>query len=122
MAMEDGEVQLDFRALAEAGVQAARAFIEAGLESGDRVGIWAPNIHEWVVAAIGLQSAGGVLVTLNTRMKGPEAAYIPRNSRARRPRRGGVPRVLSVAGPRVPIGRAGISSSAVPGSTTFLCP
>ncbi|MFP6640063.1 MAG: AMP-binding protein, partial [Myxococcota bacterium] len=83
MAMEDGEVQLDFRALAEAGGRAARAFIEAGLESGDRVGIWAPNIHEWVVAAIGLQSAGGVLVTLNTRMKGPEAAYILRKSGAR---------------------------------------
>ena len=83
IAIEEGDLKLDFRSLAAAGLEAARAFIRAGLEPGDRVGVWAPNIHEWVVAAIGLQSAGGVLVTLNTRMKGPEAAYILRKSGAR---------------------------------------
>jgi acyl-CoA synthetase (AMP-forming)/AMP-acid ligase II len=82
-ALEDGETRFDFQGLADAGLGAARAFIAAGLRPGDRVGIWAPNIHEWVVAAIGLQSAGGVLVTLNTRMKGGEAAYILRKSGAR---------------------------------------
>ena len=82
-ALEDGETRLDFNGLASAGLEAARAFLAAGLAPGDRVGIWAPNIHEWVVAAIGLQSAGGVLVTLNTRMKGPEAAYILSKSGAR---------------------------------------
>ena len=83
VAIEEGDQKLDFQALAAAGLDAARAFIRAGLRPGDRVGVWAPNIHEWVVAAIGLQSAGGVLVTLNTRMKGPEAAYILRKSGAR---------------------------------------
>ena len=83
IAIEDGDQKLDFKDLAEAGLKAARAFIRAGLQPGDRVGVWAPNIHEWVVAAIGLQSAGGVLVTLNTRMKGSEAAYILRKSGAR---------------------------------------
>ena len=82
-ALEDGEVHLDFQQLAEAGQQAARGFLAAGLAPGDRVGIWAPNIHEWVIAAIGLQNAGGVLVTLNTRMKGSETAYILRKSGAR---------------------------------------
>ena len=82
-ALEDGDVHFDFTSLAAAGLGAARAFIAAGLAPGDRVGIWAPNIHEWVIAAIGLQSAGGVLVTLNTRMKGSEAAYILRKSGAR---------------------------------------
>ena len=50
---------------------------------GDRVGIWAPNLHEWIVAAIGVQSAGGAIVTLNTRMKGGEAGYVLRKSGAR---------------------------------------
>ena len=58
-------------------------FMSAGIRVGDRVGIWAPNISEWIVAAIGLQSAGAVLVTLNTRLKGPEAGYILRKSGAR---------------------------------------
>jgi acyl-CoA synthetase (AMP-forming)/AMP-acid ligase II len=82
-AVEDGAVTLSFSELAQGGLEASRAFIAAGLAPGDRVGIWAPNLHEWIVAAIGLQSAGGVLVTLNTRMKGAEAAYILRDSGAR---------------------------------------
>ncbi len=82
-AIEDGDVRMTFAELADAGLGAARAFMAAGIEPGDRVAIWAPNIWEWIVAAIGLQSAGGVLVTLNTRMKGSEAAYILRKSGSR---------------------------------------
>ena len=40
-------------------------------------------MHEWIVAALGIQSAGGVLVPFSTRMKGHEAAYILRKSRAK---------------------------------------
>ena len=64
-------------------LRAARAFMAAGVAHGDRVAVWAPNIHEWIVAAIGLQTAGGVLVPLNTRLKGGEAGYILEKSGAR---------------------------------------
>ncbi len=83
IAIEEGDLALSFAELSAAATQAARAFCAAGVEPGDRVGIWAPNIHEWVVAAIGLQAAGGVLVTLNTRLKGNEAGYILEKSGAR---------------------------------------
>jgi HIP---CoA ligase len=79
----DAGVSLTFPQLATAADDAARAFLAHGIEQGDRVAIWAPNVWEWVVAAIGLQSAGGVLVPLNTRFKGREAAYILGKSRAR---------------------------------------
>ncbi len=82
-AIEDEGVVLSFRELADAGLAAGRGFIAAGISAGDRVGVWAPNLREWVVAAIGIQMAGGVLVTLNTRMKGGEAAYILRKSSAK---------------------------------------
>jgi acyl-CoA synthetase (AMP-forming)/AMP-acid ligase II len=82
-AIEDGDVRLTFAELAEAGQRAARAFCAAGVKPGDRIAIWAPNLHEWILAAIGLQSAGGVLVTLNTRLKGGEAGYILAKSGAR---------------------------------------
>jgi HIP---CoA ligase len=61
----------------------ARALIGAGVQPGDRVAIWAPNCWEWVVALLGLQSAGAALVPLNTRYKGREAAQILARSRAR---------------------------------------
>ncbi len=63
--------------------EVAAAVIAAGIERGDRVAIWAPNCWEWIVALLGLQSAGAVLVPLNTRYKGIEAADIIRRSGAR---------------------------------------
>ena len=44
--------------------------------------MWAPNCAEWMLAALGLLRAGAVLVPLNTRFKGGEAAYIIRDAGA----------------------------------------
>lgn len=63
--------------------QASKAVIAAGIKPGDRVAIWAPNMAEWIIAAIGLENAGGVLVPLNNRLHGPEAADIIKDSGAR---------------------------------------
>ena len=82
-AITDGPVSLTFTELDQARRRSAAAFIAAGLAPGDRVAIWAPNIYQWVLAAVGAQSVGGVLVPLNTRLKGPEAAYILRASGAK---------------------------------------
>ncbi len=83
VAITDGDVELTYAELDAARLRVARAFVAAGLEQGDRVAIWAPNVHQWILAAIGAQSIGGVLVPLNTRYKGPEAAYVIRSSGAR---------------------------------------
>ena len=82
-AVVDGDVRLTFSELAELAEQATRGFIGSGVQPGDRVAIWAPNVHEWVVALLGLHGAGAVLVPLNTRFKGAEAAYILGKSGAR---------------------------------------
>ena len=84
-AIEDGggERDLTFAQLGEAAIESAQAFIAAGIEPGDRIAVWAHNCLEWVLAAVGLQSVGAVLVPLNTRFKGSEAAYILNKSRAR---------------------------------------
>ena len=72
-----------FDRLAEEVATATRAVVAHGIEPGDRIAIWAPNCAEWVVAALGAVGAGAVLVPLNTRYKGAEAAYILRASGAR---------------------------------------
>jgi acyl-CoA synthetase (AMP-forming)/AMP-acid ligase II len=55
----------------------------SGIEPGDRVAVWAPNSFRWIVAALGVTTAGGVLVPVNTRFKGAEAAFILARSGAR---------------------------------------
>jgi acyl-CoA synthetase (AMP-forming)/AMP-acid ligase II len=82
-ALVDGGTRLSFRDLAGGALQVTRAVVATGLEPGDRVGLWAPNSARWALAALGVLGAGGVLVPLNTRFKGPEAAYVLRRSRAR---------------------------------------
>jgi acyl-CoA synthetase (AMP-forming)/AMP-acid ligase II len=72
-----------FDRLAEEVATATRAVVVSGIEPGDRVAVWAPNCAEWIVAALGAVGAGAVLVPLNTRYKGAEAAYILRASGAR---------------------------------------
>lgn len=75
-AIEDGEAIISFAQLNDLRIEAAKAFLAAGVVKGDRVAIWAPNVYEWIVATLGLQSLGAVLVPVNTRMKGSEAAYV----------------------------------------------
>ena len=75
-ALVDERARITFAQLADAAVTSARALIASGVEAGDRVAIWAPNTTEWVHAALGVYAAGGVIVPLNTRFKGAEAAYI----------------------------------------------
>ena len=57
--------------------------IASGVAPGDRVRVWAPNSHQFVVAALGAVSAGAVLVPINTRYKGDEAAWVLGKSKAR---------------------------------------
>lgn len=72
-AVVDGPLRLSFTQLAERVRVAAGAFAALGVGKGDRVAIWAPNSAEWIVAAFGLLTAGGVLVPVNTRFKADEA-------------------------------------------------
>jgi acyl-CoA synthetase (AMP-forming)/AMP-acid ligase II len=82
-AIVDRGTRLTFADLDAAVREAAKAFVATGLQPGDRASVWAPNLHQWIVAALGLYSAGGVLVPLNTRFKGAEAAHVLRTSGAR---------------------------------------
>lgn len=75
-AVVDGSVVLTFSDVADQLRQVASALTAAGVQVGDRVGLWAPNSAHWITAALGIQGAGAWLVPLNTRFKPAEASYI----------------------------------------------
>jgi HIP---CoA ligase len=82
-AVVEGDLRITYGELATRVRRATAALIESGIGSGDAVAIWAPNSTDWIVAMLAVASAGGVLVPLNTRFQGPEAAYILNRSRAK---------------------------------------
>ncbi|WP_338697621.1 FadD3 family acyl-CoA ligase [Streptomyces sp. Q6] len=82
-AVVDGRTRITYTELGERVERAAAACVASGVEPGDRVAIWAPNTLDWIVSALGAVSAGAVLVPLNTRFKGTEAADVLARSRAR---------------------------------------
>jgi HIP---CoA ligase len=82
-AVVDGPLRFTFAEVVERIRCAAGAFADLGIDKGDRVAIWAPNSAEWIVAAFGLLTAGGVLVPVNTRFKTDEAGDIIARSGAK---------------------------------------
>ncbi len=81
-AIVDGEVRLTFAQLDAEVTRFARAAVARGLQPGDRAIVWAPNSARWVVSALGIMAAGGILVPINTRFKGEEARYAIEKVRA----------------------------------------
>ncbi|MFI2211947.1 FadD3 family acyl-CoA ligase [Streptomyces sp. NPDC020141] len=82
-AVVDGRTRLSYTALGDRVERSAAACMAAGVEHGDRVAVWAPNTLDWIVSALGAVTAGAVLVPVNTRFKGAEAADVLRRARVR---------------------------------------
>ena len=53
----------------------ARGLIAAGVEKGQRVGIWAPNCAEWTLTQYACAKVGAVLVNVNPAYRTHEFAY-----------------------------------------------
>lgn len=83
LAVVSPTTQLTYAEVAEGMMALATALVAAGLRKGDAVGVWLPNCAEWVVAAMGVQASGGVLVPLNTRYKAAEVSHALNMTRAR---------------------------------------
>ncbi|ULR51370.1 fatty acid--CoA ligase family protein [Streptomyces deccanensis] len=82
-AVVDGRTRVSYAELGARVERAAAACVANGVRVGDRVALWAPNSLDWIVSALGAVSAGAVLVPLNTRFKGGEAADVLARSRAK---------------------------------------
>jgi fatty-acyl-CoA synthase len=61
----------------------ARALLAAGIERGDRVGIWSPNRSEWALVQYATARIGAILVNVNPAYRTTELAYAMRQSGCR---------------------------------------
>ncbi|KAJ7327733.1 hypothetical protein OS493_026611 [Desmophyllum pertusum] len=60
----------------------AEGLVSRGLAKGDRVGIWAPNIKEWITTQLAAAQIGLILVCLNPAYQGTETEYVLRKGKA----------------------------------------
>jgi acyl-CoA synthetase (AMP-forming)/AMP-acid ligase II len=81
-AVVDGDVRVTYTGLLDRARDLGAGLVACGIEPGDRVAVWAPNGVKWIVTLLGLSRAGAVLVPINTRFKGAEAADILLRSHA----------------------------------------
>ncbi len=77
------QLRLTYAELNERVDALARGLLGAGLEKGDRVGIWAPNCAEWVLTQFATAKAGIILVNVNPAYRTSELGYALRQSGCR---------------------------------------
>jgi acyl-CoA synthetase (AMP-forming)/AMP-acid ligase II len=75
-AVVDRSDRWTFAQLHDESLRVARALAASGVTRGDRVALWSPNSARWIAASFGVYAAGAVLVPVNTRFKGMEAAHV----------------------------------------------
>jgi fatty-acyl-CoA synthase len=68
-------LRLSYAELGAAVAQLARGLIAAGLERGDRVGIWSPNRAEWTLVQYATAKLGVILVNINPAYRTSELEY-----------------------------------------------
>ena len=74
------QVRFTYSELAERVNKLAKAFISAGFQKGDRIGIWSPNNVQWLITQYATAKAGLILVTINPAYRSHELAYVLRQS------------------------------------------
>jgi fatty-acyl-CoA synthase len=63
--------------------RAAKGLLNTGIDKGDRVALWAPNIPEWIVAMLALAKIGALFVPLDPGAGQEDVKYVLNQSEAK---------------------------------------
>ena len=77
------QIRLTYEELDAEVDRVARALIAAGIERGDRLGLWSPNRAEWALLQYATAKLGVILVNVNPAYRAHELAYAARQSGCR---------------------------------------
>jgi long-chain acyl-CoA synthetase len=71
-ALSEGSAEISYVQFNERANRVATSLIQMGIQTGDKVGLCAPNSSEWLISYFGILKAGAVAVTLSSLLKGDE--------------------------------------------------
>ncbi|WP_446666257.1 AMP-binding protein [Flexivirga sp. B27] len=69
-----------YREFDDAVDEVARGLMAAGVEKGDRVGIWSPNCAEWTLVQYATARVGAIMVCVNPAYRSHELSYVLKHS------------------------------------------
>ena len=69
------DIRWTYREFADRVADLARGMLGAGLQVGDRVGLWSPNYAEWTLVQYATAEIGVILVNVNPAYRTHELAY-----------------------------------------------
>ncbi|KAF1043160.1 MAG: 3-[(3aS,4S,7aS)-7a-methyl-1,5-dioxo-octahydro-1H-inden-4-yl]propanoyl:CoA ligase [Herbaspirillum frisingense] len=82
VAFIDGEREISYREFDRMATRTAAWLHAQGVAPGDRVAVWMVNHMEWLAMYFGLAKIGAAMMTVNTRYRSHELAYILERSEA----------------------------------------
>ena len=82
-ALIDRGRRVSFQELADESRRVAQGLRQAGVQPGDRVALWLPNVPAWLATFLACAQLGAIAVSVNTRFRSQELADILQRSQAR---------------------------------------
>ncbi len=65
LVVDEQNVRMDYQTFWQHTTRLGKALLKAGIEKGDRVGIWSANRYEWVITQFATARVGAILVNIN---------------------------------------------------------
>ena len=72
------ELRWTYRQYRDEADHLAKGLLALGIEHGEHVAVWAPNLPEWILLQMALAKIGAVMVTVNTAYRASELEYVLR--------------------------------------------
>jgi fatty-acyl-CoA synthase len=76
----DRDLRFTYKTFNERVDRMAKGLLYTGVKKGDKVGVWAKNVPDWLTFMFATAKIGAVLVTINTNYKLAELEYITENA------------------------------------------
>ena len=76
MVYPDRNLRFTYKEFNERVDNIAKGFLALGIGKGDRVGIWAKNVPEWLTYMFATARIGATIVTVNTAYQSHELEYV----------------------------------------------
>lgn len=80
MVYPDRNLRISYAEFDTRAERMAKGLLHLGVGHGDKVGVWAKNIPDWLTLMFATSKIGAILVTVNTNYKSSEVEYVMRNA------------------------------------------